>query len=219
MRGFLRNMGMAALLLAAVLPLWADEAGQRFLWQQANAQMAAARTPEAYREAAKIYARLVDAEGVCNGPLFVNLGAALVLAGAGAEAERAFLRAERYGGTTTATRGGLAVARSMRADRPGTAGGESWTRTAFFWHYTLPCIWRVRIALGAWCFVWIGLLGLWLARRTDVGSWRRSLAQACFGAGLFVGAMFGVSAGLTWIQERGEPPIVIAAQEGGHGTR
>ena len=59
------------LFLFAVIaaPLRADEASLRFHWDQANASMAAARTPADFLETARIYNQLV-AEGTRNGPLF-----------------------------------------------------------------------------------------------------------------------------------------------------
>ena len=52
-------------------------AEQRFMWNQANATFASSRTADDFRRAAETYQALVDS-GVRNGPLFDNLGIALL---------------------------------------------------------------------------------------------------------------------------------------------
>ena len=52
----------------------------RVLWNEANAALANAVKPADYLRAARSYQALVDS-GVRNGPLFYNLGTALLKAG------------------------------------------------------------------------------------------------------------------------------------------
>lgn len=133
-----------------------------FLWEQANTQAASATKPEEFLKAANTYNRLV-ADGVRSGPLFLNLGSTLVLAGDGANAAACFARAERLVGATPETRQGLAATLTLqsghaRADLP-------WSRTAFVWHYAFPCTMRVLTTLGGWTLFWLGILCRILLKR------------------------------------------------------
>lgn len=136
-------------------PLFAEYSTRQFLWEQANAQAASAVKPEDYAKAAATYNRLL-AEGVVTAPLLMNLGSAQVMAGDSAKAISVFSRAERYAGTTPEIRQGLLASLSKQT---GQKQKElPWIRTAFFWHFSLPCQMRTEIALVGWLFFWGGLL-------------------------------------------------------------
>lgn len=186
-----------AALLA--LPSQADDTVRNFLWEQANTQASSAATPDDYVKAAKTYNRLV-ADGVRNGPLFLNLGGVLVLAGDGSNAAAAFERAERYQGATPESRQGLAAAQALKAGR--ARADLPWYRTAFFWHYALPCPMRVLAALVGWGLVWLGLLVRLLGRRHTPSASVRSLSETLLLAGGIFAAVFASSALLTAVHER-----------------
>ena len=192
-------LGLAILLAAGLLRAAESDETHRFLWDQANAQAATASTPDAYLKAAETYNRLV-AEGVGNGPLFLNLGNALVMAGDGLNAAAAYSRAERYMGATPDTRQGLAAALALQT-------GQSrvelpWSRTAFFWHYLFPCSVRVTAALCGWCLLWIGLFVRILLRGRSRQTLWRSLADTLLVTGALALVIFGASVAVTWTHER-----------------
>lgn len=176
-----------------------DDATRTFLWDQANAQAATAAKPEAYLKAATTYNRLV-ADGVCNGPLFINLGNTLVLAGDGANAAAAFERAERYVGTTPETRQGLTAATELQTGRK--QADLPWFRTAFFWHYAFPCSMRTLVALCGWTLFWIGVFGYILFSHRRAHSFLRSLSETCMLVGGLIAVVFAASTFLTILHER-----------------
>ena len=181
------------------LPLSADEAARAFLWEQANTQAASAQKPDEYLKAANTYNRLV-ADGVRNGPLFINLGNTLVMAGDSANAAAAFARAERHLGTTPETRQGLAATLALQSGR--THADLPWSRTAFFWHYALPCSMRALAALGGWVLFWLGVLCRLLLKRRKGQAFLRSLSETCMLAGGLFAVTFAASTLLTLAQER-----------------
>jgi tetratricopeptide (TPR) repeat protein len=177
----------------------ADNATTRqFLWEQANTQAASAAKPEDYAKAAATYERLV-ADGVVNAGLFANLGAAHALAGDAKKAKAAFERAERYRGATPETRQGLLAAMSLQAGSPQT--DLPWFRTAFFWHFTLPCNARALVALIGWSLFWAGLFFRLLRKDRK----RHGTVQSLSETGMLIGGLmtlvFTVSALITVWQE------------------
>lgn len=210
------------LALVCILPATGDtpapqtEASMRdFLWEQATAQAVRAKTQEEFHQAANTYNRLVQ-DGVRNAPLFLNLGNTLLLAGDGANAAAAFARAERYAGASPETRLGLASASALVN---GAGHGDlPWSRTAFFWHYELPCSARVVAALAGWCLLWLGItLRILLARVRERrrkqaedgesktgsdGEFFRSVADTCLVVGTLVAAVFAASVLMTAMHER-----------------
>jgi len=202
--------GISLLSLAAVLTvcslslspsvLLASNDVRAFIWEQANAQTASADTPEAYLKAANTYNRLV-ADGVCNGPLFLNLGNTLVMAGDGLNAAAAFARAERYLGATPETRQGISAALALQSGH--THADLPWSRTAFFWHYAFPCPVRVLAALGGWTLFWFGVFFRILARRSShPHALTLSLSETCMLTGGLVALVFAVSVLVTLMHER-----------------
>ena len=180
------NAVVPVILLSLALP-WtasADMVTRQFLWEQANMQAAAAEKPEDYAKAAATYERLV-ADGVVNASVFVNLGAVYVLSGDSVKAAAAFERAERYRGRSPETQQGLLA---VAAKQTGRAQAElPWFRTAFFWHFSLPCNARVLAMLSAWALFWAGLF-FKLVRRGR----RHGAAQSLSEAGMLIGGLMAL---------------------------
>jgi hypothetical protein len=197
---------VAALLsLASVTQVQADEATARFLWEQAHAGMASARTPEDFLAAARVYNRLVT-DGARNGPLFFDLGTALLLAGDGPNAVAALRRAERYAGSTPEIRTNLRLAKAVLAGQ--TDADLSWQRVVFFWHFDLPARARLLVALTGWCLLWAGAL-LRLPTRPQAQDAHRSadnriraVGGSCVFFGILLAFVFGASAAITALQEQ-----------------
>ena len=197
-------LALALVLGAAAAASRADENTRRFMWDEANARLAAAQRPADYLVAARVYNALVR-DGVRNGPLFFNLGTALLLAGDGENAAAALQRAERYSGSTPGIRANLRLALAARSGQPDAE--LPWNRVAFFWHYDLPVRTRVLVALAAWALVWLAILARPLAAAPATGgAWARLRAVA--GAGLVLAAVLGgvyaASAGVSLLQERAD---------------
>jgi len=190
---------LSVLTAAPTLTASADDAARTFLWEQANTQAASATKPDDYLKAAKTYNRLI-ADGVRNGPLFMNLGSVLVMAGDGINAAAAFERAERYLGATPETRQGLAAALALKAGR--AHADLPWSRTAFFWHYDFPCRIRTLIALGGWSLFWLGALFRVLSRRQRTHTALRGLSETCLLTGGLITAVFAASVLMTLAHER-----------------
>ena len=186
-------------LCSLAFSIRADDTALTFLWEQANAQTASATKPEDYLKAAKTYTRLV-ANGVHNGPLFLNLGNTLVMAGDGANAAAAFARAERHLGATPETRQGLAAALALQTGR--AYADLPWSRTAFFWHYVFPCPVRVLAALGGWTLFWLGVFCRILLKRRKGHAFLRSLSETCMLTGGLIAAVFAASTLMTLAHER-----------------
>lgn len=190
-----------------------------FVWEQANAQMAAATTPEEFMVTANSYNRLIM-EGVFNGRVFSNLGTALVMAGDGINAEAAFKRAERFLGATPETRQGLKAALSLKEGRGNI--DLPWSRTAFFWHYALPCKVRAFMAMSGWALLWVGVLCAIWVRRWGGYLWIRSLSETCLVTGGLIALLFSASTLLTLAHEKHDRATWSArqfmAQDGNAGV-
>ncbi len=151
--------------------------------------MASAHRPEEFAAAAATYRRLIAA-GARNGPLFYNLGTALLRAGEYDAAINALLRSERYVGSNPEITQNLLIALA-REDAEAEAA-LPWYRFPLFWHYGLSANLRIAMAAGAFAAGCI-LLALW-----QMGS--RTARQVMFVA-WFVFALFGSSVITTLHQE------------------
>ncbi|MBI2441967.1 MAG: hypothetical protein HYV35_11430 [Lentisphaerae bacterium] len=141
--------------LAATPALWALDASERsFIWNEAQARMAAAATPDDYRRAAITYLKLVN-DGVGNGPLFYNLGTAMVQAGETELAIEAFKHAEWFWGAQRDLRHNLKIALARKADSETVEW--PWYRLVFFWHFDLPAAARLKTAILAFSIFWLVL--------------------------------------------------------------
>ncbi len=191
-----------ALILAVTLTsvaVRADDASRWFLWEQANARMAAARTPDDFLAAARAYHELVN-DGVRNGPLFFNLGTALLLAGDSENAAVALRRAERYAGSTPEIRTNLRQALALQSGQ--TDAELPWDYLLFFWHHDAPLPIRAQAALGGWLLLWVALLlRLW----SHPGAGRlRAFANAGLLFGVLTFSIFLASVTLSWLQEQAD---------------
>ncbi|MCL1920626.1 MAG: hypothetical protein FWG50_06035 [Kiritimatiellaeota bacterium] len=171
---------------------------RQFLWEQANAQAASAATPEDYAKAAATYERLV-ADGVVDAGLFVNLGNVWVLAGESVKATAAFARAERYRGSSPETRQGMLAAMARQTGR--AQADLPWSRTAFFWHYSLPCNARATVALYGWALFWAGVFMRLLRRERKRHGALHSLSETGMVIGGLMTLVFAVSVAVTVLQE------------------
>jgi hypothetical protein len=193
---------LAALFLAGGVSARGDEISRAFLWDQANAGMAVARTRQDFLDATRVYDRLVR-DGVRNGSLFFNLGTALLLAGDGNNAVAAFERAERYLGSTADVRVNLRLALAARAGQPDAE--LPWIRVACFWHFDHSMHARLMIALLGWSLFWLGLLVRLLRPERAVAASTPDPFRAAAGPLLAIGAVaalaFGTSAVVSLVQE------------------
>ena len=160
-----------------------------FLWRQANAQMAAADSADAFDAAARTYRKL-EAGGISNGPLLYNLGVALLMSGANEEALSAFLRAERYLGAAPDLRNNLELAWQRQPDTERT---WPWTRTVFALHYRIPLAVRQSVLWLAYQLLWIGMLGYALRKP--------ALGRPVFIVAALLLAVMATSVGTTLQQE------------------
>ena len=142
-------------LLLVVNSFSLDNSERLFIWNEANAAMQNAKTPPDYLHTAAIYQRLVD-DGVRNGPLFYNIGTALLLAERYELAVDAFERAERYFGHQVDNEQNLKIALAKKTKS--RTAVLPWYRLAAFWHFYLSCPQRTSIASGAFLLFWLALV-------------------------------------------------------------
>jgi hypothetical protein len=188
-----RGLLLLVTVLAGVSVGSAADSTQSFLWDRANVRMASAQKPEDFLEAARAYNRLADGPAA-SGPVFFNLGTALLLAGDGPNAAAALIRAERRMGLTPAIRTNLRQALALRNGQPDA--DLPWTRTAFFWHFDLPCRTRAQLASAGWMVFWLALCARRLGRRAAREKWR-AWTGACRMAGITLIIVFGTSTAIS----------------------
>ena len=170
------------LLLGAAQAGAATDAERWFAWDEANSRMGTARTPLDFAAAATAYRNLVDG-GVRNGPLFFNLGTALLKAGQPRNALAALQMAEIYMGSTMEIQRNMIIAANAAGGLDGA--GLPWYRVPLFWHFGLPAATRLDVAVGAFALLWVGLLLLLLRRR--------GIAAPVIAVSLIAVVMFGSS--------------------------
>ena len=175
-----------------------------FFWQEANSMMASAREPADFLQAAATYQKLVDT-GARNGPVFANLGAALLQANRNQDALNAFLRAERYLGYDREITRGIQTAIARIEKTPDAP--LPWYRFLLSWHFRLACATRAWIAGGAFCLFWVALT----FRRVG---WHR-LARPLLVLALVALALFGSSAATSLYQEANATRPLLLLSEGG----
>jgi hypothetical protein len=164
---------------------------RRFIWDEANSRTGAARTPADFLAAARAYEGLVAA-GVRSGPLFYNLGIALLKAGEYDAALAALLRAERYEGTNPDIERNLRLAFARgQTDR---SVSLPWYRVPLFWHYGLAAPVRLTVAAVAFSLCWLALL-LRFAR------WARGFARPLLTFAAMALILFGSSAATSLREE------------------
>jgi len=155
--GNLQNLVLFLILLlaSASAALALDSSERIFTWNEANAIMAAAKVPGDFRNAARVYQKLVDS-GVRNGPLFFNLGTALLQAGQYDNALDALARAERYLGAQPDIRRNMGIALARKQKTP--AAAWPWYRILLFWHFSLAGPTRAAVAILAFTLFWLSLI-------------------------------------------------------------
>ncbi len=124
--------------------------------QLAMTQLLTANTPAQFDAAAKSIERVIDS-GTRNAPLFYNYGTALLMAEQPQAALNAFIRSERYSGTTWDLKRNMLIATS-KIDENITIPTLPWYRTPLFWHYGLSARIRTSIASTAFLMIWISIL-------------------------------------------------------------
>ncbi len=210
-----------AILLLFLLPAAAlarTPLPDAFTWERANQAMAGAQDAESYLAAARIYNDLVLAGGA-TGPLFHNLGTALLLAGDARNAEAALLRAERHLGAVPEVRTNLRLAIGARTGQPDAPLPPS--RVLLAWHYQLPLHLRIWLTLAGWCLFWAGLT-LRLATPPPVPHQpvprRRTFTHLLAGLGATLFVLYGGSSAFTLLQEQHDsrfwPERTLAPAEG-----
>jgi len=162
----------------------------KFLWNEGNARMARAQTGEDFIAAAETYRKLIQA-GVQNGPVFYNLGLALMLGERYDEALHAFYRCERYSGSNEDIRQNMRLCLSLREEKVST--GLPWYRFLLFWHFGLPGALRLTIAATAFTVCWLAILMRYIGPR--------QAAEALLAVSLAVLVLFASSAATTLHQE------------------
>ncbi|MDD5484262.1 MAG: BatD family protein [Kiritimatiellae bacterium] len=177
-------------LLLGVSAFGLDASDRNFIWEEANAAMQTARTSADYLRAAEIYQRLVDA-GVRNGPLFYNMGTALLRAGRDELAVGVFERAERYLGYQPDLEHNLKIASARKTG--GNHARLPWQRVVFFWHFYLACPQRSAAAVFAFFLFWLALV----LRKAGIGRAINAVALA----GLVCFIVFATSAAASWQME------------------
>ena len=200
-----RIAGCLAALRFSVLVLvtvgWATTASaapdraRSFLWQQAQAEMASAKTAGDFLRAARVYREVIDGERLSGGVLY-NYGTALLLADLPKAAMDAFARAEALDGASPELENNLdlaliAVRQATEGDPEQTWQGGAgrsalpWYRVPLFWHYRAPVAVRMDALILAWWVLWIGVI-------VKAMGWRRS-GRGLATAGLLGVAVFGSS--------------------------
>jgi len=178
-------------LLATRTSFALDKSERTFIWNEAQAGMAAARTPDAYLRAAQTYQKLVD-DGVRNGPLFYNLGTALLQAGQIDPAIDALQRAERFLGTQGDIRQNLKIAMARKANNE--TAEWPWYRLVLFWHFYLPAATRMMVAAIAFFIFWAALT-------LRLAGIQRSGVNALLILAAITMILFGSSVAISWHQE------------------
>jgi len=191
---------MALISCYSGAPASALDASERaFIWNEAHARMASARTPAAYLRAAQTYQKLVD-DGVRNGPLFYNLGTALLQAGQINPAIDAFQRAERFLGAQRDIRQNLKIAMARKANNE--TAEWPWYRLVLFWHFYLPAATRMMVAAIAFFIFWAALT----LRLAGV---QRSGVNTVLILAAITMILFGSSVATSWHQEATAPAYLL----------
>ena len=191
---------IGSLVLFSCTPATALDASERvFIWNEAHARMAAARTPDAYLRAAQTYQKLVD-DGVRNGPLFYNLGTALLQAGQINPAIDAFQRAERFLGAQRDIRQNLKIAMARKANIE--TAEWPWCRLVLFWHFYLPAATRMMVAAIAFFIFWAALT-------LRLAGIQRSAVNVVLIMAAITMILFGSSIAISWHQETTAPAFPL----------
>lgn len=147
----MRFSAISFALFACTSALALDVSERTFIWDEAQACMAAAKTPEDYRRAAQTYQKLVN-DGVYNGPLFYNLGTALLQASELDPAIAALQHAEQFLGAQHDIRQNLKIAMARKSDNE--TAPWPWYRLVMSWHFYLSAAARMIVVTIAFSIFW-----------------------------------------------------------------
>jgi hypothetical protein len=194
------------LMIGIASASWGQPAAQsaQFESQLAMSQLMAANTANQFHHAAHSLDRLI-ALGARNAPLFYNYGTALLLAGHHQAALNAFVRAERYSGTTWELKRNMRLA--IRGANDGLAAPKlPWYRAPLFWHFGMSGRVRVTVASVAILMIWISFL----LRMTGLKDTYRTV----LGVAIAILILFGSSAATTLYMElRADTSAVLIPSE------
>ena len=168
-----------------------------FEWERAEQTMAAAVTEEDFLGAAAMYYAMVT-NGAASGPLFYNLGTALLLSGKKLAAAEALVAAERRMGTSAEVADNLRLA---LADE-GSSGHLPVSRVFLCWHYGIPFATRVDLAVIGWLAFWLAAAAVTLLGRSRRLRPFRALLRAVAALSLIIFVIYGASAAITVLQNR-----------------
>lgn len=212
----LKSLVVAVLLVGAATheARAADIAPDAFEWERAGQTMAAAATEEEFLGAAAMYYAMVT-NGASSGPLFYNLGTALLLSGKKLAAAEALVAAERRMGTSAEVADNLRLALAEE----GTSGHLPASRVFLCWHYGLPFATRIDLAVLGWSAFWLAAAAVALLGRGRRLRPLRTVLRAVATLSLILFAVYGGSAAITFLQNRHpDMPRTAAALIAPHQT-
>ncbi|MBR3086530.1 MAG: BatD family protein [Kiritimatiellae bacterium] len=190
-------------LLAAALPrtpeLPIQSPPDAFDWGRAQSAIAAAQTPADFLAAARLYAAMADS-GAATGPLYHNLGTALLLAGEPGAASVAFDSAMLRRGAARETTANYALAQRSLS---GTASLPP-SRYILCWHWLLHLKWRIAIATALWWTLWLLAAAMAALRRPR---WTPLAASAA------AFAIFASSAAAAFSRNSPENPFPVPSEK------
>ena len=191
---------LASVVLVLLLPALSARAElfgrnpDRFDWERAQDALATAQSADDFAAAADAYYAMVR-DGAATGPLFHNLGTALLLAGKDRAAAEALDCAARWRGMDSGTAGNRMLAEKA------ISGAAQLPPERYFliWHYGLALNTRAALAILLWNVAWGALLlAALLARLPAARHFIRSVA-ALAAVGF---AVFGLSVAVSFLQIR-----------------
>jgi hypothetical protein len=159
--------------------------------------MPAAVTDEDFLGAAAMYYAMVT-NGAASGPLFYNLGTALLLSGKKLAAAEALVAAERRMGTSAEVADNLRLA---LADE-GSSGHLPVSRVFLCWHYGIPFATRVDLAVLGWAAFWFAAAAMALLGRGRRLRPFRALLRTVAALSLILVVIYGASVAITALQNR-----------------
>lgn len=127
-----------------------QHAPDRFEWERAQSALASAGGREDFAAAARLYAEIAG-EKVSTGPLYHNMGVALLLSGEPKLAAMALNRAAVWRGASAEVRNNRMAAEEAASGSPALPPSFF----VFFWHYMVHVKWRIAGAAAAWCLAWL----------------------------------------------------------------
>jgi hypothetical protein len=191
---------MLAALLTAATAISAPDSAAQFESQLAMSHLIKAQKPQQFEESAAALKHIID-RGIRNAPLFYNYGTAMLMANHPQEALNAFIRAERYSGTTWEIKRNMLLA-TEKLDEDSITPRLPWYRIPLFWHYGLAGRTRLTIASTAFLLLWLTPL--------IISNRKKDARRIIFGSALVILILFGSSAATTIYQEHHINQMVLS---------